>query len=199
MIGIFKNRFIKYPVLLTGFLFLLFFLISSPVLTFGQTINSDADTIKKKKHSPKLAMLMSTALPGLGQAYNKKYWKIPVVYAGLGALGYLSYRNGNYYNTFKRTYADLLATGNTDTTAYLYGVEFNLYGLESAKNYYRRYRDMYTIFTVGFYLLNIIDANVDAHLYDFDISDDLSLKISPSAEQLPMAGPIPGIRFRLTF
>lgn len=186
---------IKCPVFIAGFLF---FVLVCHVSSFSQSESLDNDTVKKK-HSPKLAMLMSTAVPGLGQAYNKKYWKIPVVYAGIGILGYLSYRNGNYYNTFKRTYADLLATGNGDTTAYLYGVEFNLYGLESAKNYYRRYRDMYTIFTVGVYLLNIIDANVDAHLYDFDISDDLSLKISPSAEQTPMAGTVPGIKFRITF
>ena len=58
---------------------------------------------------------------------------------------------------------------------------------------------MFTIFTVGFYLLNIVDANVDAHLYDFDISDDLSLQISPSAQQIPMAGPVPGVKLRITF
>ena len=195
MTSIYKRLF-HFPVFRTGIITVTLSLCF--VFAYGQTEPLTKDTVKKK-HSPRLAMLMSTVIPGLGQAYNKKYWKVPVVYAGLGALGYFSYRNGKYYNSFKNTYADLLATGVGDTTAYLYGIEFNLNGLEAGKNYYRRYRDMFTIFTVGFYLLNIIDANVDAHLYDFDISDDLSMQIRPSAEQVPLAGPVPGFKIRITF
>lgn len=173
-------------------------MLSSEFCT-AQTETLPEDSVKKRKHSPKLAMLMSTVIPGLGQAYNKKYWKIPVVYAGLGVLGYLSYRNTNYYNNFKDAYSELYNSGNQDSTIHLYGVDYSLSGLEAGKNYYRRYRDMYSIFTVGFYLLNIIDANVDANLYDFDISDDISLKISPASEETQMAGPVPVLKLRITF
>jgi len=138
----------------------------------------------KSKHSPKLAMTMSAVLPGLGQAYNKKYWKIPIIYGGMGALAYLSIKNNNYYQDFKKAYKTLY---DTDPSGYysMYNTEYNLSGLEAGKNYYRHYRDMYTIFTVGVYVLNIVDAAVDGHLYDFDISDDLSLKVQP--EFIPMA------------
>jgi len=120
----------------------------------------------------------------LGQAYNKKYWKIPIVYAGIGTLAYLSIRNNNYYQDFKTAYKNLYDT-NPNGYYYMYNTSFTLSGLEAGKNYYRRYRDMYAIFTVGVYVLNIVDAAVDGYLYDFDISDDLSLKIQP--EFMPIA------------
>ncbi|HOU99315.1 MAG TPA: DUF5683 domain-containing protein [Bacteroidales bacterium] len=138
----------------------------------------------KTKHSPKLAATFSAVLPGLGQAYNKKYWKIPIVYAGIGTLAYLSIRNNNYYQDFKTAYKNLYDT-NPNGYYYMYNTSFTLSGLEAGKNYYRRYRDMYAIFTVGVYVLNIVDAAVDGYLYDFDISDDLSLKIQP--EFMPIA------------
>jgi hypothetical protein len=189
----------RIPVFFIGSGILFVFLFSPVSNCIAQNTSQTEDSVVKKKHSPRLAMLMSAVVPGLGQAYNKKYWKIPVVYAGLGALGYFAYRNGNYYNSFKNAYATLYNSGNRDSTIFLYGVDYNLNGLDAGKNYYRRYRDMYSIFTVGFYLLNIIDANVDANLYDFDISDDISLRISPASEQVPMAGPVPVVKFRITF
>jgi hypothetical protein len=167
-----------------------------------QTIKSQsavirADSIKVKKHNPKLATLMSIVIPGTGQAYNKKYWKIPIIYVGLGSLGYMEYRNNTRYKNFKNAYSELLKT-NADSTITIYGVAFTLNGLNAGQNYYRRYRDMFAIFTAGFYLLNIVDANVDAHLFDFDISDDISLRITPSAEE-SWAGPVTGLRIRINF
>jgi hypothetical protein len=177
------------------FLILILFIIIWQT-SFAQ-VTTQKDSLKKT-HSPKLAMLLSV-VPGLGQAYNKKYWKIPIIYAGMGTLGYFAYHNGVYYKKFKKTYSNLLSTGNADTTAYMYGVEFTLNGLETGKNYYRRYRDMFTIFTFGLYLMNIIDANVDAHLYDFDISDDLSLNITPSADYSVLIGLVPALKLTLKF
>ena len=189
----------RIPVFYIGLGILFIFFSFSHLNGTAQTDTQQEDTLKKKKHSPRLAMLMSAVIPGSGQAYNKKYWKIPVVYAGLGVLGYFAYRNGNYYKSFKSAYTELYNSNNRDSTIYLYGVDYTLNGLDAGKNYYRRYRDMYSIFTVGFYLLNIIDANVDANLYDFDISDDISLRISPASEEVPMAGPVPVLKLRITF
>ncbi|MGQ9846253.1 MAG: DUF5683 domain-containing protein [Bacteroidales bacterium] len=141
------------------------------------------DTIKTK-HSPKLAATFSAVLPGLGQVYNKKYWKVPIVYASIGTLAYLSLRNHSYYQDFKTAYKNLYET-NPNGYYYMYNTSYTLTGLEAGKNYYRRYRDMYAIFTVGVYVLNIVDAAVDGYLYDFDISDDLSLKIQPDV--MPLA------------
>lgn len=138
----------------------------------------------KTKHSPKLAATLSAVLPGLGQAYNKKYWKIPIVYIGIGTLAYLSLRNNFYYQNFKTAYKNLYET-NPNGYYYMNNTTYTLTGLEAGKNYYRRYRDMYAIFTVGVYVLNIVDAAVDGYLYDFDISDDLSLKIQPDV--MPLA------------
>lgn len=173
------------------------------LITFSLILNQafsqkqQQDTIKPK-HSPKLAMTMSAVLPGLGQAYNKKYWKIPIIYGGMGALAYLAIKNNHYYQDFKTGYITLYET-DPSGSYFMYNREYNLSGLEAGKNYYRRYRDMYTIFTVGIYVLNIVDAAVDAHLYDFDISDDLSLKVQP--EFIPIAqnnSMVPGFKICLS-
>jgi len=145
--------------------------------SFCQKDTLTTDTAKK--HNPKVATLLSTFLPGSGQIYNKKYWKTPVIYAGLGALGYMAYKNNNNYKQFKKAYLELYNDTNPNATYKIDGMEFTLNGLDAGKNYYRRYRDLFVIFTAGLYIMNIIDANVDANLYDFDISDDLSLKIEP--------------------
>jgi len=163
----------------------------------SQTIINKNDTAKK--HYPKLATLMSTVVPGLGQVYNKKYWKVPVIYIGLGSLGYMANKNNKRYKDFRNAYSDLYNSGNYDSTIYLYGVEYTLNGLETGKNYYRRYRDLFVIFTSGLYLMNIIDANVDANLFDFDISDDISLRFEPATVDGGMAGYVTGLRIRLSF
>ncbi len=143
------------------------------------------DTIPKK-HSPKLAAKLSIILPGLGQVYNKKYWKIPIIYAGIGTLGYLSYRQNIHYNNFKNAYKEL-STTNPNGYYYMYNTTFTLSGLDAGKNYYRRNRDFYIILTAGVYVLNILDAAVDAHLFDFDVSDNIAIQINPSYIYLPYA------------
>lgn len=72
-------------------------------------------------------------------------------------------------------------------------------GLMQVKNYYRRYRDLYAILTAGLYLLNIVDADVDAHLFDFDISDNISMRVTPSVEEYCMAGPVTGFKIKINF
>jgi hypothetical protein len=130
-----------------------------------------------KTHSVRKAALFSTALPGLGQAYNKKYWKIPIIYAGFGVLGYLVYSNRAEFIKYRDAY---IYVANGDTTPYDNPyINFNETQLKSGMDYYRRNRDLTSIITGLWYILNILEAYVDAHFFDYDISDDLSMRLSP--------------------
>jgi len=137
-----------------------------------------------KSHSTKAASLMSALLPGLGQAYNKKYWKIPIIYAGLAGLTYSVVENNKKYNTFRTAYilrADLdSSTIDIFDNQLINGeTKYSEAQLEYFKDLYHRRRDLSIIFTGVLYLLNIIDAAVDAHFFTYDISDDLSLNFQP--------------------
>jgi hypothetical protein len=166
---------------------------------YGQ--NNDVDSLQFKRteidsvkpHSPKKAAIFSAVLPGLGQAYNKKYWKIPIVYAGFGTIGYFIGWNNRNYKTYKIAYSDFTDT-IPDTDSYLdvlppgYDLsdptdsENFKSGLYKQQEYFRRNRDLLIICIIGFYGLNIIDASVDAHLFDFDISDDLTMNWQPTVQ-----------------
>ncbi len=119
------------------------------------------------------ASIMSACFPGLGQIYNRKYWKAPVIYAALGGLGYWGVTNQIKY----KYYSDNLksqVTYSVNATPYK-----NIDDLITQKKYYQKYRDISIMLGALVYLLNIIDANVDAHLKTFDVSDDLSLQVNP--------------------
>jgi len=156
------------------------------------------DPVEKEQqeevHSPKKATIYSAILPGLGQAYNKKYWKIPLIYIGFGTIGYFIDWNNDNYKLFKTGYKHL-TDDDPDTQDYMKieAVRRNNYDLNNSnqfenlktallkqQDYYRRNRDLLVISLVGFYGINILDASVDAHLMDFDISDDLTLNWQPS-------------------
>ncbi|WP_396182808.1 DUF5683 domain-containing protein [Flavobacterium sp.] len=138
---------------------------------FGQT----QDTVKYKPIdplAPSKAAFYSAILPGLGQAYNKKYWKIPIVYGGL-AVGYYFYNdNNNFYNEFRDIYKRRLE-GYTDDK--YYGI-YSDNVLINAQRTYQRNRDISLMVMIGIYVLNIIDANVDAHLIQFNVNENLSLR-----------------------
>ncbi len=128
-------------------------------------------------HSPKKAALLSL-VPGLGQAYNEKYWKIPIVYAGLGVAGYAIWFNAHYYNEIKDAYL-IRTDGDTSTTdAYQYIIPSEASLLQYAQ-FYKKNLDMSVVIFSAVYILNIVDAVVDAHLFSFDISDDLSMRVTP--------------------
>lgn len=166
----------------------------------GQTLDIDSTTIVEvdamatKVHSPKKATIYSAILPGLGQAYNKKYWKIPLIYAGFGTIGYYIHWNNDNYNVLKLAYNDL-TDGDDSTNSYLDlkpdwidlddATDYQTFetGLSDQQDYYRRNRDLLIICIVGFYGLNIIDASVDAHLFDFDISEDLTFNWQPNVQR----------------
>ncbi|MCX7862360.1 MAG: DUF5683 domain-containing protein [Bacteroidales bacterium] len=177
----------------------LFSLSIFTILFIQTTVSQKQTDTVQSKHSPKLAATLSAIMPGLGQAYNKKYWKIPIIYGGMGTLAYLTYRNNKYYQDFRTAYKELSST-NPNGYYTMYNTTFTLSGLDAGKNYYRRYRDMFAIFTVGVYFLNIIDATVDAYLFDFDISDKLSLQIHPSFTPIPSSCTIePELKICLNF
>jgi hypothetical protein len=140
-----------------------------------------ADTNEHKKikvHSPKKAGWMSAALPGLGQGYNKKYWKIPIVYAGFAGSGIGVWYFYSRYKTYRDEYRNRL-NKKTDLLnpdlAYLGNENIN-----ATKQKYQRDMEIFIIVTVVWYFFNILDAVVDAHLMSFDISEDLSVYIRPS-------------------
>jgi hypothetical protein len=136
-----------------------------------------ADTIKEKLHSPKKAALMSALLPGLGQIYNRKYWKLGIIYPVMGGV---VYGFGFNHKNFK-VYRDALRIRYDDDPTTI--DQFSLYSddrIVTMKNYYQRYRDLCVIGFAAVYLLQVIDAAVDAHLYYFDVGPDLSLEWSPT-------------------
>lgn len=144
-------------------------------------------------HSPKTALLRSLVVPGLGQAYNKKYWKIPIIYAALGTSVYFIIDNNRQYNEYKQAYIDRSNGLEDDYPQY---TDDNLITLI---DFYRRNRDFSVILTAGIYMINVLDAMVDAHLYEFDVSDELSIKVSPHVQFTPQSGYNPAVGFTLKF
>ncbi|SFC80420.1 hypothetical protein SAMN04487987_10129 [Algibacter pectinivorans] len=131
--------------------------------------------------SPAKAAFYSAILPGLGQAYNKKYWKIPIVYGAIGTGVYFYITNNKEYNRYRDAYKSRLA-GFTNDEFYLDAAGNQLTTprlstdkLEDAQEFYRRNKEISLLVTLGLYALNIIDANVDAHLLQYNIDENLSL------------------------
>jgi len=152
-------------------------------LMIGDTIPAEVpDSTREKEHSPTKATLMSTFLPGLGQFYNKKYWKIPIVYAGFGVLGYFVVSYAKEYTTYKNAYLESI-NGVTDGKYSSYVKQYTAEQLLASRDFYRRNLEINCIFSVLWYALNILDAAVDAHLYTFNISDRLSMRVEPAPLQ----------------
>ena len=179
-----------------GITFLLFFTSASAQVTdtiikgdtvtvrtsISKTISDTTNTVvtikKGVSHSPKKAALLSTILPGAGQVYNKKYWKLPIIYAGVAGLAYSFQFNQSRYVKYRDAYKYRIDNDATTTDDYI-----GLYSddnLNTLQKYYHRYRDLTVIGFAALYALNIIDASVDAHLFTFDVSDDLTMKVEPT-------------------
>lgn len=143
-----------------------------------------ADTSSVIKHSPRKAVIMSAVLPGLGQVYNQKYWKVPIIYAAIGTLTYFIIDYNKKYNTYVNAYNDFVDT-DTTTNSFLsvrgyanFSADPSYY-LKSYRDFYRRWRDLDVLILAGVYVLNIIDANIDAHFFNFEIGDDITLNVKP--------------------
>lgn len=154
------------------------------------------DTLAKKKHDPNKATLYSTIFPGAGQVYNKKYWKLPLVYAAVGIPAYTFFFNRSWYN--KTRYALAVVANGSYTNADSFNridPQIRPYVLNSdgtlnpniasslivARDDYRKNEDYSVLFFLLFYALQIVDATVDAHLKDFNVNSDLSFRIRPNA------------------
>jgi hypothetical protein len=139
------------------------------------------DTVKVAKDKKKIyrhariATIMSAAIPGAGQFYNRKYWKPPIIYAGLAGFGYMLVKNQNEY----QKYSSYLKAENDGDPNTINPTKYNSDQLLGLKVQYRKNRDIGIIGLTIMYLVNIVDANVDAHLKTFDVSDDLSLNNKP--------------------
>ena len=150
------------------------------------------------KHSISRAAIFSAVLPGLGQAYNKKYWKIPVIYVGFGAITYFIVSNNNEYSQFKEAYI-YTANGETYPIDNPYVSKYTQAQLKEAMDYYRRNRDLSYILGGLWYTLNILEAYVDAHFFDYDISEDLTMHVSPAAISMPLAPVQPAAGIKVSF
>lgn len=174
-----KKRF--KTILQLFFLFLSIHAASAQVIDTVKTAGVHDTVILKKNvvlHSPKKASLYSAICPGLGQAYNKKYWKIPVLYAGFAGLGYFIYSNQKDYIRYRTAYRIRLDGDPATIDEFALTIKSNDKLLRDTQTLHR-WRDLSIFGTALLYLMNIVDATVDAHLYSFDVSDDLSLNIQP--------------------
>ncbi|MCD7938539.1 MAG: DUF5683 domain-containing protein [Tannerellaceae bacterium] len=172
------------------------YLVADSVFSNDNTVTPFERRKTFKPNSTK-AVLYSAIFPGLGQIYNQKYWKLPIIYGGYMAFMYAITWNNRMYKDYYNAYIDIVHDYNNnldnpsawhsswkdlvrsgDYESFLNNTS-NQDLLKRRKDYYRRYRDLSIILTVGFYAICMIDAYVDAELFDFDISPDLSMRIEP--------------------
>jgi len=156
------------------------------------------DTVKVKKHDPKKASCLAL-IPGAGQIYNKKYWKLPIVYAGLGASSVLVYYYADQTSIYRKEYVARIMKEPEET----WNPDLADKPIETIllnRNYYRRNMEISVAACAIVYLLSILDACVDAHLYYYDVSDNLSLGVKPKLEYNPvLKTPMPSLAFVLKF
>ena len=139
------------------------------------------------KPDPNKSLWLALSFPGAGQIYNRKYWKLPIIYGGAMGVAYAISFYGGYYNDYMQGYRDytdkdpntnyhleLIPKGYPESSAGTY--------VKNRVNSYRRYRDIFIVVGVAVYALSVIDAYVDAQLADFDISTDLSMKVRPKLD-----------------
>ena len=183
---------------------ILFTILTGNLAVRAQQIEISNDSLQvvtptpKVIRSPKKASIYAALFPGLGQIYNRKYWKLPIVYGGYAGLIYVLGWNNNQYKDFFQGYRIIAAHTSTadmkvDEREFLDNLiknpsisldnpstfKYISTQLKSGKDYYRRNRDLTIIGIAALHVLSIIDASVDANLFDFDISDDLSMRIEP--------------------
>ncbi|SMO52966.1 hypothetical protein SAMN06265379_102283 [Saccharicrinis carchari] len=171
-----------------------------------------AKPVTIKTHSPHKATFYSAILPGLGQAYNKKYWKIPILYAGIGGVIYGLDFNTTNYKKYRRAYRDFLIQDPANKSylevlpptisedQVINGGQYASWfqqALENKKKYYKKYRDLSYVGLALVYVLNLVDASVDAHFKSFDVSNDLSMHVEPTIT--PVYGGFSGVGVQVRF
>lgn len=163
----------------------------------------------------KRAMWLALVLPGAGQIYNRKYWKLPIIYGGFVGCAYAMSWNNQMYHDYSQAYLDIMDDDpNTQSyNQFLHlGAQIDASNIErykeifrKRKDRYRRWRDMSMFVMIGVYAFSVIDAYVDASLSEFDISDDLSLRVEPTVinnnqrTRNPLRSSTLGLQCSLTF
>jgi hypothetical protein len=207
----------NYCMMTAKFLFAFFFISALHTAVFSQKkdtalISTDSikyrpakidsaakkDTLAKKKHDPTKATLYAVIFPGLGQVYNKKYWKLPLVYAAVGIPAYSFFYNRSWYTRY-RYGLSVFVNGQFNNPAAVskidpqikeyinsalhlgYDSAYIVSGIIQARDQSRKYEDYSVLYFLLFYALQIVDATVDAHLKDFNVNSDLSFHIRPRA------------------
>ena len=170
----------------TLILFTIFMLTSTKIYSQIDSLepiskSTSVDTTSKLNHnSPQIAALASAIMPGLGQAYNKKFWKIPIIWgSGMALYAYFDYNN-TYFNRYKNASNQMIA-GELVLDPEIR--RLNKDDINYRKDVYRRNREKAIIYMGILYVANIVDAMVDAHLLDYDISNELTLHWEPSVIQ----------------
>lgn len=148
----------------------------------------------RARHIPKRATLYSAVLPGAGQIYNRKYWKAPIVWAGLGTCAYFAVDNNTQFLRYKTAY--LAMVDSDPNTVDEFEGRYQPDQLRQVANTYQRWRDLSYMVAGLVYLLNIVDATVDGNFVRFDVGRDLSLGLSPAAVQFH-AYAAPGVTISL--
>jgi len=186
------------PVALSALLLL--YGLTTPFNGFAQKNKSDTLYLK---HSPKKATLWAI-IPGAGQIYNKKYWKLPIVYAGFGVIGYFVVANRSEYLKYHDAYICSATMG--DQCENPLAKKYNTDDLMTIRDYYRRNMELSFIVGAAWYVLQMLDAVVDAHLYYWNVGEDLSLKVEPvfspsyRGAQLPVnRTPVNGLKITVKF
>lgn len=181
---------------------LLTFLTSFPSFSQNQVetkaVESRPPSKEKPNYSslpknPRKATILSAVLPGAGQVYNNKAWKVPIIYAGFMTDIYFINFNNKRYQTFRSA---LFAFDDGDKSQF---PSLNRESLVRNVDYWRQNRDLTMLLLVAIYTLNLVDANVDAHLSGFDISDDISMKIEPNVSTFAASGNSMGISLKFQF
>lgn len=190
----------KAPLYLAG---LLLFCFSLSGVTYAQQLETEVIEVTKESKieteysllpkNPKKATLLSAILPGAGQIYNGKSWKVPIIYGGFITDIYFINFNDRRYQIFKK------ALANFDNELPNDFPSLNRDGLVRNVNFWRKSRDSTYLLLIAIYALNLIDANVDAHLSGFDVSDDIALKFEPHFESFSSNNKTIGLSVKLTF
>ena len=170
--------------------FLIFSITFLSVFSYSQEeeSNSPIDILRPSK-----AAFYSAVLPGLGQIYNKKAWKVPIVYAAIGISGYSYDFNKKKFWSYRDAYKRRKAGYSDDQYQ---GIIINDDRLLDGQDFHKKYKDLSMVFLVGFYFLNILDANIDAHLLDFNVDENLSFE--PYFENDAIFNQNLGIKLKIT-
>ena len=178
--------------------------IPDDTLTLEETLGPDTVLLKSyaARYDPRKALLYAAVVPGLGQIYTKKYWKLPLVYGGFFGIGYaINFYQGNYkkykvqlfYNLDNGLVEDTDRRDQNDPNSYTTGQ------LRTIVDKSRRERDFWTIMLGAMYILQIVDAHVDAHLKEFDLNPNLKVSIQPSVTQDQLMGRQNGMSLVIKF